>query len=603
MKNQSNVDIFRELVASAESDSNRVEALNNLAWALYSIAENQEAKDIAEEARTMAGLLSDDYQQARALNTLGAILLQSATNNGAALDLLNRAKELFESSNSIKDIAATLMNIGNVYRNSGDYPQALDCYKKSKTIYEENNEMVLLSSVLANIGNVFRQLKDENKAIEYYSQSLAIAEQYGAKREQSVALSGLGNAYSDIGNFESSLKCLHSSLAIDQELGNHFAIAVSYGNMGAIFLDMNDLNAAFECFQKSLAMHTVQGNRGSIAVQKLNIGVIYATETFEGYDLVQSEKLFLDSLGIALEVGYKKVSVTIYANLMDIMKIQGRWEESLNFFEHQYKIEKELQGDEVRKIAEQFDHERKVFEQEKALVAERVSARERSRILDNILPQSITERLIRGEEPIADRFENVSILFADIIGFTKLSQRISPHQLVESLDRIFSSFDALAEKYCLEKIKTIGDAYMVVSGVPEPRKDHADAMAAMAIEMLETMKQFTSIATGEEIQIRIGIHSGEVVAGVIGKKKFAYDLWGDSVNTASRMESHGEAGKIHVSSDFVRELTTNSEQLKVGRDGQQLITINSSLITAFPRGEMEIKGKGMMKTYFLEKNK
>src|SRR6185369_12244634 len=159
-------------------------------------------------------------------------------------------------------------------------------------------------------------------------------------------------------------------------------------------------------------------------------------------------------------------------------------------------------------------------------------------------------------------------------------------ELVEGLDRIFSEFDTLAEKYGLEKIKTIGDAYMVVSGAPEPRADHADVLMQFAIEMLEVMKQFRSISTGEQIQLRIGIHSGEVVAGVIGKKKFAYDMWGDAVNTAARMESHGEPDKIHVSEDFHNSIVTN--------------TLLTTIIFS-PRGEMDIKGKGMMKTYFLEK--
>ncbi|MFZ1572295.1 MAG: adenylate/guanylate cyclase domain-containing protein, partial [Candidatus Kapaibacterium sp.] len=205
----------------------------------------------------------------------------------------------------------------------------------------------------------------------------------------------------------------------------------------------------------------------------------------------------------------------------------------------------------------------------------------------NVLPISIANRIINGENLIAEKLSNVSVLFADIVNFTKLSQSISPEQLVDGLDRIFTAFDLLADKYNLEKIKTIGDAYMVVAGAPLPRNDHAQAMANMAIDMIEAMKQFTSITTGEPIQIRIGIHSGEVVAGVIGKKKFAYDLWGDAVNTASRMESHGEPNQIHISQDFYNELISSN-----------LFSIDNFI----DRGKMEIKGKGVLKTYFLIKS-
>jgi class 3 adenylate cyclase len=195
--------------------------------------------------------------------------------------------------------------------------------------------------------------------------------------------------------------------------------------------------------------------------------------------------------------------------------------------------------------------------------------------------------MLDGTKLIAEKLPSVSVLFADIVGFTKLSQRITPEQLVEGLDKIFSAFDTLAEKYGLEKIKTIGDAYMVVAGAPEKREDHANAMAEFALEMVEAMKEFSSQSTGEQIQLRIGIHSGEVVAGVIGKKKFAYDLWGDAVNTASRMESHGEAGRIHCSSEFTEELLRTVLPAKAG-------------IHFAERGELEIKGKGKMRTYFLE---
>ncbi len=213
-------------------------------------------------------------------------------------------------------------------------------------------------------------------------------------------------------------------------------------------------------------------------------------------------------------------------------------------------------------------------------------------LLLNVLPPSIAERLKNGEKTIAEKLSAVSVLFADIVDFTGLSQSTTPEQLVEGLDRIFSEFDALAEKYGLEKIKTIGDAYMVVAGAPEPREDHAEAIASMAIEMLDAMQKFKSDISPDHIQLRIGIHSGEVVAGVIGKKKFAYDMWGDAVNMAARMESHGEAGKIHVSEVFANNFIHRRSEGKVPAEMQKL---QVSL-----RGEMEIKGKGLMQTYFLE---
>ena len=200
------------------------------------------------------------------------------------------------------------------------------------------------------------------------------------------------------------------------------------------------------------------------------------------------------------------------------------------------------------------------------------------KILHNILPQKIAERIKNGEEEIIERFENCSVLFADMVGFTKWSEKKNVNELGTTLNKIFTLFDSLANEFGVEKIKTIGDAYLCVTGLPEPCADHAERMAKMALAMNEKIR--AEYPDGE-IKLRIGIHTGEVVAGVIGKNKYAYDLWGDTVNTASRMESHGVENKIQVSEEFRNHLT---DKMKFEE-----------------RGEIDVKGKGKMKTFFLQK--
>ncbi len=200
------------------------------------------------------------------------------------------------------------------------------------------------------------------------------------------------------------------------------------------------------------------------------------------------------------------------------------------------------------------------------------------RLLLNILPALVAHRLKHKDEIIADSFPEATVLFADIAGFTRFSQGIKPEELVDILNDIFTRFDHLAEAHNVEKIKTIGDAYMVVAGVPELRKDHAEAIAAMALEMMDAIEDFNR-ERGLKLQIRIGIHSGPVVAGVIGKKRFIYDLWGDTVNTAARMESHSEPGYI--------QLTDDTRKLLAGKFDLE------------PRGVLTVKDKGVMTTWFL----
>src|SRR5215203_3265403 len=188
-----------------------------------------------------------------------------------------------------------------------------------------------------------------------------------------------------------------------------------------------------------------------------------------------------------------------------------------------------------------------VFAQQRkaALAALREEQAKAESLLLNILPQSIAERLKVERRTIADQFTSASILFADVVDFTPLAERLPPTELVAVLDRVFSHFDELAENHGLEKIKTIGDCYMVAAGVPTPRPDHARALALMALDMQAATRSDDDVGR-LGLELRIGINSGPVVAGVIGRKRFLYDLWGDAVNTASRMESHGEAGRIQI---------------------------------------------------------
>ncbi|MGB7709952.1 MAG: adenylate/guanylate cyclase domain-containing protein [Microcoleus sp.] len=219
-----------------------------------------------------------------------------------------------------------------------------------------------------------------------------------------------------------------------------------------------------------------------------------------------------------------------------------------------------------------------IAQRKKAEEILRAEQEKSERLLLNILPAMIADRLKKGDSNIADGFAEVTILFADIVGFTEISSRTSPQELVELLNKIFSAFDRLSEQYGLEKIKTIGDNYMVAGGLPMPCTNHAESIAEMALEMQQEIMKLSG-ECDQPLNIRIGINTGPVVAGVIGTKKFIYDLWGDAVNTASRMESQGISGKIQVS-DSTYQLLCDRYLLE-------------------KRGTINVKGKGDMTTYLL----
>lgn len=254
----------------------------------------------------------------------------------------------------------------------------------------------------------------------------------------------------------------------------------------------------------------------------------------------------------------------------------------LQVYEQELEINGELCQEEVRIVVCGEDEVllmvRDISERKRAEAALRSEQEKSERLLLNILPQSIADRLKQSPQAIADGFEDASILFADIVGFTELSGTRSPHTLVELLNDIFSLFDQLSERYGLEKIKTIGDAYMVVGGLPNPHPDHLAAIAAMALDMQQAVSDF-SLQAGQTISLRMGINVGPVVAGVIGHKKFIYDLWGDAVNVASRMESLGEPGRIQVTQAVYQRLQHRYQFAA--------------------RGTIPVKGKGRMPTYWL----
>jgi adenylate cyclase len=219
-----------------------------------------------------------------------------------------------------------------------------------------------------------------------------------------------------------------------------------------------------------------------------------------------------------------------------------------------------------------------IRQREEAYRLLRIEQEKAEDLLLNILPREIAAILKNEKRTIADQFDGVSILFADLVGFTQLTARMAPVEMVNLLNQIFSHFDSLIEKYQVEKIRTIGDNYMVAAGVPRPRRDHAKCLAEIALQMRDYVESLPPV-DGNKIHFRIGINSGPVVGGVIGRKKFVYDVWGDAVNIASRMESQGMAGKIQVT--------------------QATYELIEEEFICQPRGSIEVKGRGEMQTYIL----
>ncbi|MBL7999164.1 MAG: tetratricopeptide repeat protein [Candidatus Kapabacteria bacterium] len=597
----------------------------------------QDALPYAEQALTLAERIESKKLQAKTLGNIGTVHA-NLSDYSRALEYYDKGLALHEELGNKAGMAAHLGNIGNVHANLSDYSCALEYYGKALALNEELGNKAGVASNLGNIGLVHQNLSDYTRALEYSGKALALDEELGDKAGVAIWLGNIGNVHWHLSDYALALEYYGKALALNEALGNKAGMASNFGNIGLVHWHLSDYALALEYYGKALALNEELGNKRGVASNLGNIGIVYhslsdypraldyygralalaeelgdkagvarhlgnigatyAQQDFEGYNPEKAEECLLRSINLITEIGDKAALIEFHKNLSDLYEQEQRLEDAFTHFKKHIAIKEEVNVEEVKKQEAIREQRRQAAEREKEIEIERTRATAEKRILNNILPEEITQRLIKGENPIADTFDCVSILFMDIVDFTKLSTTISAQQLVHLLNAIFSSADAVMREFGLEKIKTIGDAYMAVAGAPIMQEDHAHRAANAALKLLEVMKNLevtfpdslgdkSWIASLPEIHVRIGVHCGPAAAGVVGENKFLYDLWGDAVNTASRMESHGEAGRIHVSDDF-RNLLISTP-------------LNEQAITFIPRGELDIKGKGMMKTYFLER--
>jgi class 3 adenylate cyclase/uncharacterized protein HemY len=545
---------------------------------MYYLSDYTKALEFYHKAISIFEKIGDKINVISVLCNIGNVY-SSKADYLQALEYMDKALNAYKEIGDTINAAIVMGNIGALYYLIGDYPHSLEYLNEALKSEEELDNKQGVANVLGNIGNIYLSLSDYPRALEYMQRSLATHKELGNKRNAASVMGNIGNIYLYLKNYDDSLKYMSESLAAHQEVGNKATSATVLCSIGIIYAEYQDYQKSLEYYKKSLSIQEELGATSGVAHALSQIGMVYSNKQFDGYDLSVAKEYLLKSNSMFLELGSKHKIYENHKVLSEVFEIEGDTATALYHYKQYHDIEKDVQSEETQKLAQRNAFERQIGEMQREQDVT-------DRILHNILPKEIAGRIRRGDQKIVDSYDSVSVLFADIVGFTKLSQRVSPEELVAGLDGIFNTFDRLADRHGCEKIKTIGDCYMVVAGLPERCDNHAERLALMALDMLKAIQEFPAMAKeGVSINMRIGIHSGSVVAGIIGKNKYAYDLWGDAVNTASRMESHGEPGKIHVSEEFTRGLMANST-------GTNLHFV--------PRGELSIKGKGTMKTYFLE---
>ncbi|MBK9247041.1 MAG: tetratricopeptide repeat protein [Ignavibacteria bacterium] len=566
-----------------------------LARAEGRLGNNQQALDYATTSLMIAKeYLPDEVEGA--LNTMG-IVCNYMNLYDKALEFYSQILDSLDNIKHDQLSAGTAVNIGLIYADIGSYTTALNYYEAALAVLEEIGDSEFRANVLGNIASIYSSLGSHEKALEYAYKALALKQQ-NENTDISTTLATIAKIYATTGEYTTALEFYQKALANAKVLGKKGDIAICLGSMGPIY-QSNGLHAkAIEHLSEALMMFLELGNKHGVAVSKGYLGHTYSTINFEGYNAVKAEEYLLEAIDMCTEMGDKPNMSEVHSYLAELYKNEHRWQEALEHYQQHITIKDEVHSEEAKQQATLMEQRRQTAEREKEIALAKATAAAKlsatTNLLHKVLPESISTRMIEGEENIADFFPNVSILFADIAGFTPISADMPAYVVVRFLNHIFREFDRIMQKHGCEKIKTIGDGYMAIAGAPIECTDHAERITAAAFEMQETIQlpeEFGEyLPDGASFGIRIGLHTGSVVAGVIGDERFVWDVYSDAVNTAARMESHGEADKIHVTHDFVRLLQNRFAATKNTAHGIQFVK----------RGEMEIKGKGMMKTYYLQ---
>ncbi|NND76626.1 MAG: tetratricopeptide repeat protein [Flavobacteriales bacterium] len=629
---QSNLDsLYSIWQDKSRPDTSRLLAIQELAFTEYLFSNLDSAFYFAELQYDFAKSKDLKRQMAMALTTQG-ICYWFKGDNSNGLERLNQSLTLFEELKDKRGMPTALNSLGGIHYNLGQYPKALEYFQRSLTIADDIQDKRAKASALANIGNVYIARENTVSALEYLHKALALQKELNYSAGEANTMNAIGSVYIDEGDNQKGLEYISENLAYYEEQGDQMGKALALNNIGIIYNDLKDYSKALEYSKNALSIYKEHGDNGNMCGALLNIGEIYANQTKHTLALEYCK----EALALAEESGVIEFQKTACQCIYNAYKALGKGNEALVYLEKMNLVDDSLNAEETTKKLQQMEFEkqmladslataeearlveethkeevRKKNKTRNALIggglflfliaggiysrlrftrkakAEIEKEKDRSEnLLLNILPADIAAELKEKGKADARDFEMVSILFTDFKGFTAASEKLSAQDLVLEINTCFEAFDGIMGKYGIEKIKTIGDAYMAAGGLPVPTDDSVQNTVLAALEMqafISDRKSRMDTAGKPAFEMRVGIHTGPVVAGIVGVKKFQYDIWGDTVNTASRMESSGEVGKVNIS-EATYDLIRSNPQFAFEN-----------------RGKIEAKGKGEMEMWFASK--
>jgi class 3 adenylate cyclase len=615
------IDSIKSVISKAQEDSNKVNSLLLLSKKYFN-EEPNEAINVATRARNLAEKIGFKRGEAYALKNIG-IGYYMQGKYLETFDYWNQSMVYFDSVGDRQGVANILSNIGSVYFDQGDDANALENYLKSLKISEEIGDKLRIATALGNIGNVYLNKKATlDKALTFYLRALPISEEIGDQNIVGTTTVGIGEVYFKKENYDSALFYFNKSLVAYQ--GTE-AVPYSLNQIGRVYTKRKNYELAVKNHLQAYELGKKLDAKLDMIQSLLGLGVAYEASGEYKKAIVafrESESLSLEigSKGDELKETYQGLASSFatlkdysnafkYQSLLtglkdtlynvatdkklaslqfdfDIQKKQGQIDlltKDQELKEKEISRQKLVRNGFIGGFAVVLIFGGVVFKQRNKIASEKKRSDE---LLLNILPEETAEELKATGTAKAKSFEMVTVLFTDFKNFTLASEILTAEELVEEINHCFSEFDRIISKYHIEKIKTIGDAYMCAGGLPIANTTNPIDVIHAGLEMVDFIARNKADrqAKGQPFfELRLGIHTGPVVAGIVGVKKFAYDIWGDTVNTASRMESSGEVGRVNISG-------TTYEIVK-------------DHFNCIHRGKIEAKNKGQIDMYFVESAK
>lgn len=556
-------------------DTARMELLSNLAF--NEVNDNNLSLQYAEELISLSKQLENDsylhngyFLKGSAEKLLG--------NLDEALNAFFKSGEAARKANSIKGEGNTYGAIADIYAASNNHANARLYYKKAISIMRESNDSIALASHILNAGDEFLRTKMYDSALLHFKESEKIFLKVNYLTGKAYSLGNIGMVYANTGETNLAETNIIEAIRILEGLKNYYPICVYLISMCDIYLENGDERTAMEYAMRSLKLARQYGLKEQISDANLKLSELYERA---------------GDIGAAYK--YYKNYITYRDSVNNIKSVQNMADLRTDFEVSQKQVEVNLlsqqkKNQQIITIASVISsvlicllaiglYRRYSFIKKINIIIDEEKNRSESLLL-NILPEETARELKQSGTVEAKKFESVTVLFSDFKGFTTLAEQVTPEQLVKSIDFYFREFDKIVRKYGLEKIKTIGDAYMCAGGLPSVSNTHAKKVILAAVEMTELVRKV--LKNQDDLlhfEVRIGVHTGPVVAGIVGTMKWQYDIWGDTVNIASRMESMSEVGMINLSETTYLEIKDE-----------------------FPceyRGILEVKNRGALKMYFL----